>query len=59
MDHHKDAYPSSLSGGGKQRVSIGRAIIHKPKMLFADEPTASLDWTRSKDVTTLIHNMTK
>lgn len=59
MDHRKDAYPSSLSGGEKQRVAIGRAIIHKPKMLFADEPTASLDSTRSKDVMTLIRNLTK
>jgi len=59
MDHRKDAYPSSLSGGEKQRVAIGRAIIHKPKMLFADEPTASLDSTRSKDVMTLIRHLTK
>jgi putative ABC transport system ATP-binding protein len=50
---------ASLSGGEKQRVAIGRAIIHKPKMLFADEPTASLDSTRSKDVMTLIRNLTK
>lgn len=59
MDHRKDAYPASLSGGEKQRVAIGRAIIHKPNMLFADEPTASLDSTRSKDVMTLIRNLTK
>ncbi len=59
MDHRKNAYPSSLSGGEKQRVAIGRAIIHKPKMLFADEPTASLDSTRSREVMTLIHNLTK
>ncbi|TCZ78129.1 ABC transporter ATP-binding protein [Paenibacillus albiflavus] len=59
MDHRKNAYPSSLSGGEKQRVAIGRAIIHKPKMLFADEPTASLDSTRSREVMTLIRNLTK
>ncbi|RAV11476.1 ABC transporter ATP-binding protein [Paenibacillus contaminans] len=59
MDHRKDAYPASLSGGEKQRVAIGRAIIHKPKMLFADEPTASLDSKRSKDVMILIRNLTK
>ena len=59
MEHRKDAYPASLSGGEKQRVAIARAIIHKPKMLFADEPTASLDSKRSKDVMTLIRELTK
>ncbi|MEH7119424.1 ABC transporter ATP-binding protein [Neobacillus vireti] len=59
MDHRKNAYPSSLSGGEKQRVAIARSIIHKPKVLFADEPTASLDSKRSKDVMTLIRNLTK
>lgn len=59
MDHRKNAYPSSLSGGEKQRVAIARAIIHKPKVLFADEPTASLDSKRSKDVMMLIRNLTK
>lgn len=59
MDHRKNAYPSSLSGGEKQRVAIARAIIHKPKVLFADEPTASLDSKRSKDVMTLISHLTK
>ena len=41
--------PSQLSGGEQQRVSVARAIAHKPKILFADEPTANLDaesaWT--------------
>lgn len=59
MDHRKNAYPASLSGGEKQRVAIARAIIHKPKVLFADEPTASLDSKRSKDVMGLIRSLTK
>lgn len=59
MEHRKNAYPSSLSGGEKQRVAIARAIIHKPKVLFADEPTASLDSKRSKDVMELIRELTK
>lgn len=59
MDHRRVSYPSSLSGGEKQRVAIARAIIHKPRMLFADEPTASLDTKRSKDVMKLIQDLTK
>ncbi|MEH7253831.1 ABC transporter ATP-binding protein [Neobacillus niacini] len=59
MAHRKNAYPSSLSGGEKQRVAIARAMIHKPKVLFADEPTASLDSKRSKDVMSLIRDLTK
>ncbi|MGN4127204.1 ABC transporter ATP-binding protein [Lysinibacillus sphaericus] len=59
MDHRKNAYPPSLSGGEKQRVAIARAIIHKPKVLFADEPTASLDSKKSEDVMLLIRDLTK
>ncbi|MEG0259414.1 MAG: ABC transporter ATP-binding protein [Lysinibacillus sp.] len=59
MNHRKTAYPSSLSGGEKQRVAIARAIIHKPKVLFADEPTASLDSKKSKEVMSLIRDLTK
>jgi ABC-type lipoprotein export system ATPase subunit len=59
MKHRQYAYPSSLSGGEKQRVAIARAIIHRPKVLFADEPTASLDSKRSKDVMGLIRDLTK
>ncbi|MGG0668742.1 ABC transporter ATP-binding protein [Lederbergia citrisecunda] len=59
MNHRKDAYPASLSGGERQRVAIARAIIHQPKILFADEPTASLDTKRSKDVMELLRELTK
>lgn len=43
LGHRVDFLPSQLSGGEQQRVSISRAIAHKPKILFADEPTANLD----------------
>lgn len=59
MAHRKDAYPASLSGGEKQRVAIARAIIHEPKILFADEPTASLDSKRSVEVMLLLQQLTK
>ncbi|MEK7641389.1 MAG: ABC transporter ATP-binding protein [Patescibacteria group bacterium] len=45
---HMDQLPSQLSGGEQQRVSISRAIAHKPDILFADEPTANLDNESSK-----------
>ena len=43
LDKKFDNLPSQLSGGEQQRVSISRAVAHKPKILFADEPTANLD----------------
>ena len=43
LDHRQDSLPSNMSGGEQQRVSIARAIAHKPQILFADEPTANLD----------------
>src|SRR5699024_3584124 len=58
MSHRKDAYPASLSGGEKQRVAISRAVIHQPQILFADDPTASLDSKRSNEVMKLIRKLT-
>ncbi|MBQ0139085.1 MAG: ABC transporter ATP-binding protein [Kurthia sp.] len=59
MRHRQDAYPASLSGGEKQRVAIARAIIHEPTILFADEPTASLDSKRSSEIMQLLTTLTK
>jgi putative ABC transport system ATP-binding protein len=48
--------PSQLSGGHQQRVSIARALISKPSVLFADEPTGNLDSNTSKDVLALLRH---
>ena len=49
-------YPSQLSGGEKQRVSIARAIINDPQIILADEPTGSLDLETAKTVFQLLKN---
>jgi putative ABC transport system ATP-binding protein len=46
--------PNQLSGGEKQRVSIGRALIKGPQFCFADEPTSALDWAHGEQVIELL-----
>jgi putative ABC transport system ATP-binding protein len=48
--------PSELSGGEKQRVAIGRALIKEPDFCFADEPTSALDWAHGEQVVDLLRS---
>ena len=54
LNNHADKFPSELSGGEQQRVSIARAIAKKPKMLLCDEPTGALDSNTGKTIIELL-----
>ena len=55
----KDKYPNEISGGQRQRAAIARALINKPKVIFADEPTGNLDSTNSLKVFNLLKEVSK
>ncbi|MEM6403965.1 MAG: DevA family ABC transporter ATP-binding protein, partial [Cyanobacteria bacterium P01_D01_bin.116] len=54
-----DSYPEKLSGGQQQRVAIARALVAQPKLVLADEPTASLDSKTGRDVVDIIQKLAK
>lgn len=55
----KNKYPNELSGGERQRSAIAKALYHNPNVIFADEPTASLDTNKAYEVVKLLARETK
>ncbi|MCR5552436.1 MAG: ATP-binding cassette domain-containing protein, partial [Oscillospiraceae bacterium] len=45
-----DRFPGQLSGGQQQKIAVARALVKRPKLILADEPTAALDFSSAKDV---------
>ena len=59
LGERKNHYPNQLSGGEKQRVAIARAFMNNPDLILADEPTASLDSKRAREVVEMMKREVK
>lgn len=57
LEHKANAYPNQLSGGQQQRVAVARSLACKPKIVFADEPTANLDSKTAVDLINLFEEL--
>ena len=54
LDHRVNAFPADMSGGQQQRVALARAMVHEPRLIVCDEPTAALDHATGESVMDLL-----
>lgn len=59
MKDYVDRFPHELSGGEQQRIAIARAILNKPKIIIADEPTGNLDTETAANIISLLRQITQ
>lgn len=59
LDSRSELFPSQLSGGELQRVSLARALVVNPKIVLADEPTGNLDWDTADSIMELLEEINK
>ena len=59
MNDYRNNMPNRLSGGEQQRIAIARAILNRPKLILADEPTGNLDAETSAFITSLLHKVSE
>ena len=57
ITHRRNNFPSQLSGGQQQKVAVARAVVAKPRLILADEPTGNLDSTNGEEVMNLLSRL--